>query len=47
MLLRKQGLHDLNEIDIAILESDGTFTVTRLNDRLDVKDDDDSSQSKF
>lgn len=30
-LLRKQGLHHLNEIETAVLEADGTFTVTKVS----------------
>jgi uncharacterized membrane protein YcaP (DUF421 family) len=31
-LLRKQGIHDLKDIATAILESDGTLSVTRTSD---------------
>jgi uncharacterized membrane protein YcaP (DUF421 family) len=30
-LLRKQGLHNLHEIDSAVLEADGTLSVTKIN----------------
>ena len=30
-LLRKQGLHDLRDIDNAVLEADGTLSVTRTS----------------
>ena len=29
-LLRKQGVHNIGEVETAILESDGTFSVTKL-----------------
>jgi uncharacterized membrane protein YcaP (DUF421 family) len=29
VMLRKQGLHDMNEIETAILEADGTLSITR------------------
>lgn len=31
-LLRKQGVHDLREIETAILEADGTLSVTKINE---------------
>lgn len=31
-LLRKQGIHSIHEVDLAVLESDGTLSVTRVND---------------
>lgn len=31
-LLRKQGVHHLSEISLAILESDGTLSITRVDD---------------
>ncbi len=31
-MLRKQGIHHLHEIDTAILESDGTLSVTKVTD---------------
>lgn len=34
MMLRKQGLHALTEIDTAILEADGTLSVTRPTEHL-------------
>ncbi|MFZ4714961.1 MAG: DUF421 domain-containing protein [Bacteriovoracaceae bacterium] len=32
-LLRKQGIHHMDEIETAILESDGTLSITRVNDK--------------
>jgi uncharacterized membrane protein YcaP (DUF421 family) len=32
VLLRKQGFHNMNEIGSAILEADGTLSITRPND---------------
>ena len=32
-LLRKQGLHEIHEIETAILEADGTLTVTKKNEK--------------
>jgi uncharacterized membrane protein YcaP (DUF421 family) len=34
ILLRKQGLHNIAEIDTAILEADGTLSITKLGDSL-------------
>lgn len=31
-LLRKQGVHDLNEVESAVLEADGTFSITKKSD---------------
>jgi uncharacterized membrane protein YcaP (DUF421 family) len=31
-LLRKQGIHHINEIETAILEADGTLSVTKTAD---------------
>lgn len=31
-LLRKQGVHDLREVETAILEADGTFTITKKSE---------------
>ena len=33
MLLRKQGIHSLEEISTAVLEADGTLTVTRAGEK--------------
>lgn len=30
-LIRKQGIHDMHEIETAILEADGTLSITRAN----------------
>lgn len=30
--LRKQGVHNLHEVETAILESDGTFSITKVNE---------------
>ena len=30
ILLRKQGLHNLHEINTAVLEADGTLSVTKV-----------------
>jgi uncharacterized membrane protein YcaP (DUF421 family) len=38
-LLRKQGVHQLSEIATAILESDGTLSVTRVSDKPISRDD--------
>lgn len=32
-LLRKQGLHDIQEIETAVLEADGSLSVTKVADR--------------
>ena len=32
VLLRRQGIHDLHEIDSAILEAEGTLSVTKVSD---------------
>ena len=32
ILLRKQGIHNIHEIDHAILESDGSLSVTKIGD---------------
>jgi uncharacterized membrane protein YcaP (DUF421 family) len=34
ILLRKQGVHDLAEIKTAILEADGSLSVTKVDDKL-------------
>jgi uncharacterized membrane protein YcaP (DUF421 family) len=34
ILLRKQGVHDLQEIKNAILEADGSLSVTKIDDKL-------------
>jgi uncharacterized membrane protein YcaP (DUF421 family) len=34
ILLRKQGVHDLQEIATAILEADGSLSVTKIDDKL-------------
>lgn len=31
-LLRKQGVHHVHEVETAILEADGTLSITKLND---------------
>jgi uncharacterized membrane protein YcaP (DUF421 family) len=38
VLLRKQGIHDLGEIEEAVLESDGFISVIRKSDREDEKE---------
>ncbi len=31
-LLRKQGVHDLSDVETAVLEADGTFSITRKSE---------------
>lgn len=31
-LLRRQGVHEIHEVETAVLESDGTFSITKKND---------------
>ncbi len=32
ILMRKQGLHNVHDIELAILEADGSLSVTRMNE---------------